>query len=69
VVRLNLDIVFRKSDRHVRVSGKKLVHHAFEIRREVLNHDKSHAGIRRQIRKKLFKGFKAAGRCANADDA
>jgi hypothetical protein len=41
-------------DLHLCVSSQQLVHHAFKIGRQMLDDDKGHAGVRRQILKKLF---------------
>src|ERR1051325_679131 len=69
VVRLDFNLVLCKTDGHVGMSGKQLVHHAAEIWREMLNDDKRHSGFRRYVGEKLFERLETAGRSTNADHA
>src|SRR5665213_2393254 len=54
-------------NRHRGVRGQQLAHHARMRRSEMLNQDKSHLALGGKRREKRPKGFKAAGRGADAN--
>ena len=55
-------------DRHAGGFRQQFHHHAFVVRRKVLDHDERHPAIERHVLEKLLERFQPARRCAQPDD-
>lgn len=68
MVRLDVHAVLHEMNRERGVPGEQLVHHALEVRRQVLDDHERHPGVARQAVEESLDGVEAAGRRADADD-
>ena len=68
VVGLDAHPVLHEPDREVGMPREQLVHHALEVRREVLDDDEGHAQPARQMVEESLEGLESPGGCSDADD-
>ena len=68
MIRLDRHAILDLVHRHRGMPGEDLGHHAFAVRREVLDQDERHAAVRPHGVEKLGESFQAARGGADADD-